>query len=169
MHLLETYSLSVRQLSRNDVPALTVILSDPEVMKYSIRGICNEEATRDFIDWCLDCYSSLGYGPWALVDKRSGELAGFCGISPEVVNGVEEASLGYRLASKFWNKGLATEAVSAILEYVFDKGLIPSAVTIIEPEHTASLRVSEKAGFKEFRVVEFHDRLVRLYRITRYE
>lgn len=79
---------------------MTKILSDPEVMKYSIRGVCDEDATRRFIDWCLECYASLGIGPWALIAKDSGRLVGFCGVSPEEVNGVEEIGLGYRLAKR---------------------------------------------------------------------
>nr|WP_281171849.1 GNAT family N-acetyltransferase [Aliagarivorans taiwanensis] len=63
------------------------------------------------MDWCLTCYSSHGVGPWALVEKETGELIGFCGVGPELIAGVEEINLGYRLAQKFWNRGLATEAV----------------------------------------------------------
>ncbi len=65
-----------------------------------------------------------------------------------------------------WNKGLASEAARAVLNHVFDKSLFNSVVVIIEPEHVASLKVPEKAGFASFDVLEFHDRPVRLYRLT---
>lgn len=169
MYLFETPSLSVRHLCRDDISALTLILSDPEVMKYSIRGVCDEDATRKFIDWCLECYSACDIGPWALVEKGSGDLVGFCGVGPELVDGIEEASLGYRLAREFWNRGLATEAVNGCLDYAFVQGSIQSVVVIIEPEHAASLRVSEKAGFREFIDLEFHDRPVRLYRMSHHD
>ncbi|XSS65582.1 GNAT family N-acetyltransferase [Pseudomonas sp. B11] len=54
-------------------------------------------------------------GHGALVEKGTGELVGFCGVSPEQVGGVQEANLGYRLARRFWNRGLATEAVRGVL------------------------------------------------------
>ncbi|WP_338525024.1 GNAT family N-acetyltransferase [Pseudomonas batumici] len=166
MHIFETQRLIGRPLSRQDLPALTEILGDPEVMKYSVRGVCDERATRNFIDWCLGCYASHGMGPWALIEKGSNELVGFCGVGPEVVDEVEEASLGYRLARRYWNQGLASEASQAVLNYVFAQKQPASVVVIIEPGHRASLRVAEKVGFKDFDVLEFHGRTVRLYRLA---
>ena len=165
MPLFETPRLIARLLSRQDLPALTAILSDPKVMEYSLRGVCDEAATAAFIEWCQGCYATHGIGPWALEDKASHELVGFCGVSPEVVNGIEEANLGYRLARRFWNQGLATEAAKGVLDYVRAGGQVESVVVIIEPEHVASLKVAERAGFKAFEVLEFHDRPVRLYRL----
>ncbi len=166
MYLFETPRLIGRQLSRQDLPELTKILSDPEVMKYSVRGVCDENATRDFIAWCLECYESHGIGPWALVEKDSNDLVGFCGVGPEMVDGIEEANLGYRLARKYWNQGLASEAAKGVLDYAFGRRQLATVVVIIEPEHVASLRVAENAGFNEFSVIAFHGRPVRLYRLS---
>lgn len=41
-----------------------------------------------------------------------------------------------------------------------------SVVVIIKPEHKASVRVAEKAEFKDYTYKEFHERLVRVYRMT---
>lgn len=167
MPVFETPRLIVRPLSHPDLPALTAILSDPQVMQYSIRGVCDEQATAQFIDWCLGCYASHGMGPWALEDKASAELVGFCGVAPETVAGVEEAGLGYRLATRYWNRGLASEAARGVIDHVFAAGQVESLVAIIEPAHGASLRVAEKVGFSEFEALEFHARPVRLYRLQR--
>ncbi|MDQ7729842.1 GNAT family N-acetyltransferase [Halomonas sp. SpR8] len=162
----ETERLFIRTLSLDDVPELTTILSDPEVMKYSIRGVCDEAATRRFIEWCLKSYASHSIGPLALVEKVSGKLIGFCGVGTEEVNGVEEIGLGYRLAKQYWSKGLASEAVQAVLNDAFSQKQLSSVVAIIEPENIASLKVAEKAGFATFNTLEFHGRPVRLYRLT---
>ncbi|WP_290501509.1 GNAT family N-acetyltransferase [Alcanivorax sp.] len=162
----ETERLVLRRLSLGDVPELSKILSDPEVMRHSVNGVCDEAATRKFVEWCLSCYESHGVGPWALIDKKAPELIGFCGAAPEMVGDVEEINLGYRLARRYWNKGLASEAARAVLNYVFGEKLFDSVVVIIEPEHLASLKVAEKAGFSSFDVLEFHGRPVRLYCLT---
>ncbi|WP_404419305.1 GNAT family N-acetyltransferase [Marinospirillum sp.] len=167
MYLFETERLIAKELSHQDVPVLAKILSDPEVMKFSVRGVCDEETTRKFVDWCLECYSSHGVGPWALSEKGSGDFIGFCGVGPELVGEVEEINLGYRLARRFWNQGLATEAVRGVMQYAFNQKHCESVVVIIEPEHTASVRVTEKAGFGDYTVQEFHSRPVRLYRMMR--
>ncbi|WP_036548928.1 GNAT family N-acetyltransferase [Nitrincola lacisaponensis] len=166
MQICETERLIVRRLSLEDIPALTEILSDPDVMKYSVRGVCDEAATRGFIEWCLSCYDTHGVGPWALIEKKNSELIGFCGVGPETVADVEEINLGYRLARRYWNKGLASEVARVVLNYVFEEKLFDSVVVIIEPEHVASLKVAENAGFSNFDVLEFHGRSVRLYRLT---
>nr|WP_252737817.1 GNAT family N-acetyltransferase [Marinobacter salexigens] len=167
VQLFETQRLVVRQLSFADLPALTEILSDPAVMEYSVRGVCDEEATRQFINWCMECYASHGIGPWALSEKASGDLIGFCGVGPELVGEFEETNLGYRLARRFWNQGLASEAVKGVMQYAFEQQNCESVVAIIEPKHTASIRVTEKAGFRDYTAREFHSRPVRLYRMTR--
>jgi RimJ/RimL family protein N-acetyltransferase len=166
VQLFETERLVVRQLSQLDRPALTEILSDPEVMRYSVRGVCDDHATREFIDWCIESYLSHGIGPWALLEKTADDLIGFCGIGPELVDNIEEANLGYRLAQKYWNKGFATEAVNGVLRYTFDQKLRDTVVVIIEPEHIASVKVTEKAGFANYTTQEFHGRSIRLYRMT---
>ena len=101
MPLFETDRLIARQLSYRDIPLLTAMLGDPEVMKFSVRGVCDEEATRKFVDWCLECYAAHGLGPWAFCEKKSGDFIGFCGVGPELVADVEQISLGYRLARRF--------------------------------------------------------------------
>ena len=165
--LFETERLLARKLSHQDIPVLTAMLSDPKVMKFSVRGICDEEATRKFVDWCLECYASHGIGPWGLYEKKSGEFIGFCGVGPELVGEVEEINLGYRLARRFWHHGYATEAVKGVLQYAFGQKHCESVIAIIEPEHTASIRVTEKVGFGDYSLHEFHHRPVRVYRMTR--
>ncbi len=165
--ITETARLLIRPLSLEDVPALSAILGDPEVMKHSVRGVCDEAATRQFVEWCLASYESQGVGPWALVERDSSALVGFCGIGPERVGDTEEINLGYRLARRFWGRGLATESAHAVLTYAFEVKGCESVVVIIEPAHLASLRVAGKCGFHRYQEIEFHGRPVRLYRMTR--
>lgn len=167
MLIFETERMLIRPLSLDDTPALTEILSDPEVMEYSVRGVCDVAATRKFIKWCLSCYESHGLGPLALIEKESNELIGFCGVSPELVEEIEEINLGYRLAKRCWGLGLATESAHAVLAHTLGVSAFTSVVVIIEPEHGASMRVAEKAGFTNFQKTQFHDREVRLYRMTK--
>ena len=165
LFVTETERLSIRYLELDDLPGLTDILSDPEVMRYSVSGVCDQAMTRNFIEWCLECYASHGVGHWALTDKQTGELAGFCGVGPEQVGDTREMNLGYRLARRYWGKGLATEASLAVIRQAAKLGRFESVVVIIQPEHLASLRVAEKAGFRRYEEIEFHGRPVRLYRM----
>lgn len=167
MFELKTPRLRLRPLTTADLPALAELLADPEVMRHSLRGVCDEMATRIFLDWCFDCYIKHRSGPLALVDRREGSFVGFCGVSPERIKGATELNLGYRLARRYWGQGLATEAARAALEHAFGERQLDSVVALVEPTHAASLRVAEKVGFGSFEALEFHKRPVRLYRLHR--
>jgi len=167
VYLIETTRLIGRQFTFNDLPDLTAILSDAEVMKYSLHGIYDEAATSEFIEWCMTCYNTQGFGPWALIEKTSSALLGFCGIYPEKLGNVQEVGLGYRLARNYWGKGLASEAGKATVEFAFTQKKVDSIVVIIEPQHIASIRVAEKLGFKDFNIIDFNEHLVRLYRLNK--
>ena len=166
MSLFETERMIVRKLEETDVPALLQILSDPEVMKYSIRGICDKDATTQFIKWSRECYITHEVGPWALIMKDSNILIGFCGVSPEEVEGQYEINLGYRLSRYYWNKGLATEATKAVVSYAFNEKGVKSIMAIVEPDNIASIRVVEKSGFNSYRIASFHNRMVNIYQMN---
>lgn len=167
MPITETERMIIRELSEDDLATLHEILSDPEVMRFSIRGVCDEAATKGFLSWCRFCYRSGGLGPWALESRSDGTLIGFCGVAPEKVAGRERLNLGYRLARPFWGKGLATEAAGAVLRYAFEEGGAAEVIALIEPEHKASQRVIQKLGCTEYEYLMFQQRGVRCYRLTR--
>ncbi|OBX37940.1 anhydro-N-acetylmuramic acid kinase [Halomonas elongata] len=163
----ETERLIIRRLAKEDLADLTALLSDPEVMRFSVRGVCDRRATRRFLDWSQDCHALRGFGPMALIDRGSGVFVGFCGLVPEEVAGVEEIGIGYRLARQFWHRGLATEAARAVMAHAFDIQRLEEVVSVIEPAHRASIRVAEKVGFQAFVTCHFHGRDVRVYRLSR--
>ena len=114
---LHTDRLMLRELTPDDTPALARILGDAQVMRHSVRGVLSEQATGEFIDWCCQSYRQRGFGPWAVVDKSSSTLAGFCGLNAERVDDADEIEIGYRLAPGFWGKGLGTEAARSALSH----------------------------------------------------
>jgi RimJ/RimL family protein N-acetyltransferase len=166
MNVCETNRLVIREFTFADAQELSEILAHPEVMKYSLRGVCSVKQTEEFVEWCIECYQSLGFGPWALVDKSSARLVGFCGVSLQAVNDVSELNLGYRLARDEWGKGLAFEAASAVLDHCKNNLGITELVVIIEPENIASLKVAHKLGFDRYEQIHFHGRDAQLYRQT---
>ncbi len=55
--------------------------------------------------------------------------------------------IGYWLGEKFWNKGIMTQAVKAMVDYSFQRlGLLRLHTGVFE-YNIASMRVLEKAGF----------------------
>lgn len=163
---LHTERLILREFTPDDTPALARVLGDPEVMRHSVGGVLSEQATGKFIDWCRHSYHQHGFGPWAVVDKSSSTLAGFCGLNAERVDEEDEIEIGYRLATSFWGKGLGTEAARGALSHGFDKLGIDSLIAIVEPANIASVKVIQKLGFSGFIHTQYYRHGVRIYRMN---
>ncbi len=57
--------------------------------------------------------------------------------------------IGYILHPDLWGRGLATEALSAVILRLFERHPIPSLRADIDPRNTASIKLLTKLGFVE--------------------
>jgi RimJ/RimL family protein N-acetyltransferase len=94
-------------------------------------------------------------GMLATVYKPDGRYIGRVGLYPhrddngDVVP--DEAVLGYYLARPYWNRGLATEAGAAFVQYGFENLGLRRIHAGMNALNEASIRVAEKLGFKRVR------------------
>jgi len=101
------------------------------------------------------------------IEKASGDFVGFCGL--KYLDTSSEIEVGYRLAKKFWRRGLATEAARASLRYGFETLGLDRIVAVVQPENAASCRVIEKTGLRYEKDARFYDTDVKYFAITREE
>ncbi len=148
MIILETERLLLRHFHLFDGEALARVFGDPEVMRYG-PGIQTQVWARDWLENCLEDYHRLGFGPWAVVERKSSAVIGYAGLFhyPDI-DGQSEIEVGYRLVRSHWGQGFATEAVTGILKYAFHVLCLPRLVALIDPQNTASIHVAEKAGMR---------------------
>ena len=107
-----------------------------------------------------------GKHTFALVDKSSGTVIGSLGIEEY---GLEDKlseffsyqgrSLGYVLSKDYWGNGLMTEAVQAVISYLFDTLNYDFLLCGHFDVNLASKRVQEKCGFKPYRKLNFSTKL----------
>lgn len=148
MIIAETDRLLIRLVSPDDHEALTGVFGDAEVMRFG-PGRQGPAWIHDWLGRVRQSYRQHGYGHWALIEKSSQTLIGYCGLvyKPDV-NGRPEIEIGYRLAHAFWGRGYATEAVAVVRDYAFSVLGLTRLIAIIDPGNTASIRVAEKAGLR---------------------
>lgn len=146
MIIAETSRLILRYFTPDDINALFLILSDPEVMRYSIGGVKTRSQTADFLDLILYFYHQHNFGLYALITKETKQLIGFSGLLPWTFEGKKEIEIGYRLARQFWNQGLATEAAIAVKNHAWQTLKIKQLFCLIDPENIRSIRVAKKLG-----------------------
>jgi RimJ/RimL family protein N-acetyltransferase len=80
-------------------------------------------------------------------------------------HGLADAELAYSLANECWGRGLATEAVRAVLRHAFEAVGLPRVVGVATVENVASQRVMLKAGMALQGPYEFDGRQEVLYAI----
>jgi len=155
MKILETERLVLRQFELDDAPVVFEINSDPEVVRYAegVTPASLEESIGHLQDGPLADYAEFGYGRWALALKHSNELIGFCGMKFIKELGLNE--IGYRMASRHWGQGIATEAAAATLEYARHQLGMDYVIALIMEENVASIRVAEKLGMRSGGLIRF--------------
>lgn len=166
MQILETSRLIVRYFTIRDLEALIPILADIQVMEFSILGVHDRQQIRQFIKQRLLSYLELGFGLYALIHKHNQQLAGYCGFFVQPIEACPEVEIGYRLASKYWGQGLATEAAKAICEYGQNKFKFKRFICLIEPNNHRSIRVARKLGMELEKEIIYYGIDVQLYSIN---
>lgn len=166
---IETARLRLRPYRMDDLDRLTVILSNPEVMKYSQLGAIpkgkEKQVTRDILEYFIKHWDKYGFGVWAAIEKASGKLIGHCGLN--CLSNIPQIEVIYRLDQRFWNQGIATEATKSCLQYGFESVKLYKIIAIAPPKHIASRRVMEKAGLKYEKNARFYNSNVVYYSIHR--
>jgi len=103
-----------------------------------------------------------GFTFYAAELRESGVFIGFIGISvpPFEAPFTPCVEIGWRLASAYWNRGLATEGARAVLRYAFGTLGLREVVALAVPANLASRRVMEKIGMTHDAADDFdHPRL----------
>jgi [ribosomal protein S5]-alanine N-acetyltransferase len=90
--------------------------------------------------------ASAEWGTRLFVTEDPEELVGWGGFKGPPDDGVVE--VGYEIAASHRGRGLATDAVTAMLGHAFDQPGVTAAIAHTLPEHNASTRVLEKSGFR---------------------
>ena len=146
------------------------VFGDPEVMRFG-DGIQTKEWVVSWLQTCLErYYQTWGFGPYAVVEKHSRNVIGYCGLFffPNI-NGQPEAEIGYRLARSAWGQGYATEAAGAVRDFAFNPLGIKRLIAMIDPSNIASIRVAEKIGmhYEKDVMLEGYDHPDHIYVVTR--
>jgi RimJ/RimL family protein N-acetyltransferase len=144
---IETERLLLTTWEPSDWLVFREIATDPEVMRYISGGVpWPEERIQFFVDRQIDLYRMYGHCRWKVIDKTSGDFAGFCGAAWWRDRQFHE--IGWWLARRFWGRGLASEAAVAALHDIFEQNRLERLVSVAMPENRASRRIMEKLGLQ---------------------
>lgn len=136
---LRTPRLLLRRARADDAEGLHVLLSDPRVMQFwSTLPHEDIAVTRAWLDGMLQ----RGPDSDDFIIDMEGRVVGKAGAwrMPEI---------GYILHPDLWGRGLATEAMSAVIDHLFAAHDVPALTADVDPGNAGSIRVLLKLGFRE--------------------
>ena len=152
--ILESQRLALREMSMDDLDFVAAMLAHPDVMRFYPKCYSREEAAI-WINRQLDRYRSHGHGLWLVMDRATGEPVGQVGLSPQIVDGVEEPEIGYLIHRPYWRQGLASEAAIAVRDHAFTELGKDHVISLIRPVNLPSQGVARKLGMRPNRTTTF--------------
>lgn len=151
-----TDRLAVRRWRDDDLDALAAVYGDEDAMRWvgDGRAITRDECVR-WLEVTRGNYAKRGYGMFAVEERTSPGVIGFCGI---VHPGDQvDPEIKYAFLRAHWGRGLATEAVAGLIAYGAASHGLRSIVATAAPENHASHRVLLKAGMRRGALVRNDD------------
>lgn len=136
----------MRQPTLDDVDDLYARRNDPDVAKlqdweypYPI------EKARSLIESVIEMGQPTNEEWWlGIVTLHDGEIVGDLAVN--ITWEGRTAEVGYNLNRDQWGKGYATEALIALVDYLFDERGVTRVFGMLDPENPASARVLERTG-----------------------
>ena len=146
---IETERLLIRKLTIRDDQDIYAVSSNPKVSKTVLwsthRSIFD---SRAMLRGVLRAYRMDEPAAFGIVLKETGRVIGTIGfISLDYDNSCGE--IGYSLKYECWNHGYMTEALSAMLDFGFNKVYLNRIEGMFDVQNPASGRVMEKCGMKK--------------------
>lgn len=147
---IETDRLILRRYTIEDADAMYKNwASDSEVTKFlTWQPHPSVDVSRSIIEDWLKKYSDEKYYHWAIVLKDNGnEPIG--GISVVHMNeDISMVHIGYCLGRAWWRRGIMSEALKAVTNFMFDTVEVNRVEARHDPRNPNSGKVMQKCGMK---------------------
>jgi RimJ/RimL family protein N-acetyltransferase len=146
MHRIETPRLTLEPQCAVHAGAMFAVLSDPAIYAY-------ENAPPASLEWLRKRFAALegrrsrdGLEQWLnwVLRQRTGELIGYVQAT---VGAEGRAYIAYELASAHWGRGLAREAVEALIDELASHDRVHTLAAVFKRANTRSRRLLERLGF----------------------
>ena len=145
---LETERLVLRRFADSDLEPFLAYRNDPEVARYQSWESCTEREAASMIEG-LRSQRPGTPGEWfqfAVQSRETGLLVGDCAM--RVDKDGRQAEVGFTLSREHQGRGLATEAVSRLLDFAFGELGLHRVYAITDQENEPSFTLLERLGLR---------------------
>lgn len=137
--MIRTDRLTLRRARWDDLDSVHRLFSNPAAMRYWSRP--EHETLEETRRWLKDLVEPEPGSDDFLIEFQ-GEVIGKAGAW-------ELPEIGFLLHPDHWGKGLAQEALTALIPYLFATHQVAELTAEVDPRNAASLWVLAKLGFVE--------------------
>lgn len=155
--IAETERLVIRESCMEDFDELYRIARETGNDRYMETMSADYELEKEkFQAYIAAVYDYFGFGLWTILERNTGEIIGRCGVSMTSDSSGDEKrkELGYVIRSEKRRKGYATEACSAILQYMLRIEEHQDIYARIKRENLSSRKTAEKLGFVLHEIID---------------
>lgn len=135
----------LRSFQFGDETSLQENANNPSVWINLRNSFPHPFSVNDAISWISQ--NRMNLKPSHLAITINDDVVGGIGISQQTDIYQLNAEIGYWLGESYWNKGIMTEAVQAMVDYTFTTFNVIRIYAGVFDHNIASMRVLEKAGF----------------------
>jgi ribosomal-protein-alanine N-acetyltransferase len=145
--VLTTERLVLRELVPEDAPDLFRFRSDAEEQRFNSEPLRTVAAALALIEELRTGYAAGQQVQWGVTLAGEGRVVGLMGIN-SWERGHRRAEIGYDLARPLWGRGLAGEAVAAIVRFGFERLRLNRIEAFTIADNVRSVRMLERLGFR---------------------
>ena len=138
----------IRKWKLTDAKDIAVALSNKKIQDNLRDGLPYPYSEQDGIDFISSMLSANEDETFAFAITLDDKAIGSIGVFRQQNIHRQTAEMGYYIAEEYWGKGIMTDAVKQICEYVFKNSDILRIYAEPFAYNTGSCRVLEKAGFQ---------------------
>ncbi len=147
--IIETDRLILRRTESEDARDYFALRSSPEAMKHICKPLHKSiDDTIKMIDNINEMISTNEGISWAVCFKSDHKMIGSVSFH-RIEKEHYRAEIGYMLHPKFWQQGIVSEAVKAIIDYGFKILNLHSIEAHIDPTNVGSEKVLQKFKFEK--------------------
>ena len=167
---IKTKRLILRPWQEEDFEAFADLNADPKVMEYFPSPLSRKESD-DLAKHISLKMQEQGWGLWAVSVPEVAPFIGFIGLAVPTFSAhfTPAVEIGWRLASKFWGQGYATEGALEVLKYGFTELSLKEIVSFTATGNKPSRKVMERIGMHTDLADDFnHPKLAEGNRLQRH-
>ena len=157
--VLETERLILRAIDETDAALQYRVLNSPTVMEH-LGGPKEMHEIEAKHAKAMAWYAQHGFGFLMLIEKSTGELVGHAGLKKvdhPAAHNQGDFEIGWLIREDRWRRGLAYEAVRAIIDWAFTRHEATFVVALTSDRNAASWKLMEKLGMERARELDFSD------------